>query len=106
MTSLPMPIGDMPAASAADSPPDEPPDVRSRFQGLLVRPVTRLSVSVQPENSGILVFISGMAPAALKRATAVASLSGAFPANSFEAPWVGTPSVVNASLIRKGKPVT
>ena len=33
MTSLPMPIGDMPAAIAADSPPDEPPGVRSRFQG-------------------------------------------------------------------------
>ena len=29
MRSLPMPIGDMPAASAADSPPDEPPGVRS-----------------------------------------------------------------------------
>src|ERR1700730_17484125 len=60
MTSLPMPIGDMPAAIAADSPPDEPPGVRSRFQGLLVRPVTRLSVSVQAENSGTFVFIRGM----------------------------------------------
>src|ERR1700679_1106711 len=76
MTSLPPPIGDMPAAGAADSPPDEPPGVRSRFHGLLVRPVTRLSLSVQVENSGRLVFISGMPPAALKRATAVASLSG------------------------------
>ncbi len=84
MTSLPMPIGDMPAASAADSPPEEPPGVRSRFQGLLVRPVTRLSVSVQKENAGRLVFISGMPPAALKRATAVASRSGILPANSQE----------------------
>src|SRR5580692_4307312 len=84
MTSLPMPIGDMPAAIDADSPPDEPPGVRSRFHGLLVRPVTRLSVSVHDENSGMLVFASGMPPAALYRATAVAYLVGIFPAKSFE----------------------
>src|SRR6202051_5010466 len=93
--SLPMPIGDMPAAIAADSPPDEPPGVRSRFQGLLVRPVTRLSVYVQPENSGRLVFIMGMPPAALNRATAVASLSGTFPAKSLDPRWVRTPAVSN-----------
>src|ERR1700731_2530932 len=79
-TSLPMPIGDMPAAIAADSPPDEPPGVRSRFHGLLVRPVTRLSVSVHAENSGILVFARAMPPAALNRATAVASWVGRLPA--------------------------
>ena len=45
-TSLPIPSGDIPAAMAAESPPDDPPGVRSTFQGLLVRPVTRLSVSV------------------------------------------------------------
>src|ERR1700694_1448959 len=80
-TSLPIPIGDMPAAIAADSPPEDPPGVRSRFHGLLVRPVTRLSVSVHPENSGRLVFAIGMAPAVLNRATAVASASGTKPAN-------------------------
>ena len=104
MTSLPMPIGDMPAASAADSPPDEPPGVRSRFQGLLVRPVTRLSLSVQAENSGRLLFMSGIPPAALKRATAVASLSGMAPTNSFEPRWVRTPAVSKASLIENGTP--
>ena len=75
-TSLPMPIGDMPAAIAADSPPEDPPGVRSRFQGLLVRPVTRLSVSVHAENSGRLVFARRIPPAALNRATAVASVPG------------------------------
>ena len=49
-----MPSGDIPAAIAADSPPEDPPGVRSRFHGLLVRPVTRLSVSVHAENSGIV----------------------------------------------------
>src|SRR5260370_21862896 len=91
--SLPIPIGDRPAAIAADSPPEEPPGVRSRFQGLLVRPVTRLSVSVQNENSGRLVFISEMPPAALKRATAAASAVGMWPANSFDPRWVRTPAV-------------
>src|ERR1700722_1371542 len=98
MTSLPMPIGDMPAASAADSPPDEPLGVRSRFHGLLVRPVTRLSLSVQVENSGRLVFISGMPPAALKRATAVASAAGIWPANNFDPRCVRTPGVARESL--------
>ena len=44
--SVPRPSGDMPAAIAADSPPLEPPGVRSRFQGLFVRPVRRLSLSI------------------------------------------------------------
>jgi len=92
------------AAIAADSPPDEPPGVRSRFQGLLVRPVRRLSVSVQAENSVILVFASGMPPAALKRVTAVASLSGMKPANNLEPRWLGMPAVSSASLMVKGTP--
>jgi hypothetical protein len=37
--SLPRPSGDMPAAMAADSPPLDPPGVRSRFQGLFALPV-------------------------------------------------------------------
>src|SRR3984885_5479188 len=85
-TSLPIPIGDMPAAIAADSPPEDPPGVRSRFHGLLVRPVTRLSVSVHAENSGRLVFARTMPPAALKRDTAVASASGTRPANTLLPP--------------------
>src|ERR1700722_11064208 len=76
ITPLPKRRHHVRAASAADSPPDEPPGVRSRFHGLLVRPVKRLSLSVQAENSGRLLFMSGIPPAALKRATAVASLSG------------------------------
>src|SRR5215831_19348374 len=74
-TSEPKPIGDIPAAMLADSPPLDPPGVRSRFQGLLVRPVTRLSVSVQQENSGTLVLESGIAPALFMRVTEEASAS-------------------------------
>ena len=43
--SLPMPPGEQNDEMAADSPPLDPPAVRSRFQGLLVRPVMKLSVS-------------------------------------------------------------
>jgi hypothetical protein len=103
-TSLPMPMGDIPAAIAADSPPEDPPGVRSRFQGLLVRPVTRLSVSVHPENSGRLVLASAIAPAALNRATAVASVSGRKPANNLVPRWVGMPAVSRESLMVNGTP--
>src|ERR1700733_15796513 len=83
--SLPMPIGERPAAIAAESPPLEPPGVRSKFHGFLDKPVTRLSVSCQAENSGRLVLASGMAPAALKRVTTVPSLSGIYPEHMLEA---------------------
>src|SRR5579863_10675512 len=43
--SLPIPPAEQPEAIAAASPPLEPPDVRDKSQGLLVRPCTRLSVS-------------------------------------------------------------
>ena len=45
--SVPRPIGLSPAAIAADSPPLEPPGVRSRFHGLFVRPESRLTLSVE-----------------------------------------------------------
>src|ERR1700729_410940 len=37
--SLPTPPGEQPLAMAAASPPDDPPGVRSMFQGLFDRPV-------------------------------------------------------------------
>src|SRR5712664_2100142 len=82
--SLPIPIGERPAAIAADSPPLDPPGVRSKFHGFRDKPVTRLSVSCQAENSGRLVFASGIAPAALKRVTTEASFSGILPEKIFE----------------------
>src|SRR3954453_6786996 len=67
--SGPRPSGDIPAAMAADSPPLDPPGVRSRSQGLFERPESRLSLSIQYENSGRLVLASRIAPAVLRRAT-------------------------------------
>lgn len=102
--SLPIPMGDMPEATAADSPPEDPPGVRSKFHGLLVRPVTALSVSVHAENSGALVLASRIPPAALMRLTAVASSSGMNPAKILEPRWVGMPAVSRASLTVTGTP--
>jgi hypothetical protein len=42
--SVPIPIGQTPAASATPAPPDEPPLVRSADQALRVRPVSGDSV--------------------------------------------------------------
>ena len=40
--SVPIARGPRPAETAADAPPDEPPGVRSRFQGFRVAPKRRL----------------------------------------------------------------
>ena len=85
----------MPAAMAADSPPLDPPGVRSGSYGLTVLPATRLSVSVQYDISGRLVLPSKMAPASRSLATAVASVAGTWSANSSDPRVVRTPAVSN-----------
>ena len=74
--SLPIPPKEQPAAMAAASPPLEPPEEYAGFHGLLVRPLTRLSVSYAMRNSGVLVLPSRMAPAAFRRETRGASERG------------------------------
>lgn len=102
--SVPNPIGDMPAAMAADSPPLDPPGVLSRFQGLFVRPESKLSLSVEYENSGRLVFARSIAPAAFIRATLTASSVGILPRNIGDPRCVATPAVSMESLTVKGTP--
>lgn len=86
--SVPRPSGDIPAAIAADSPPLEPPGVRLRSHGLFDRPLSRLSLSIQYENSGRLVLASRMPPAFFRRATVTASASGTRPLKIGEPRWV------------------
>jgi hypothetical protein len=62
-----------PAATAAAPPPLEPPGVRFRSQGLLVRPKIGLSVCASALRSGTLVLPITIAPAARRRATGVAT---------------------------------
>ncbi len=60
-------MGPSPAATAAAAPPLEPPGVRSRSQGLRVRPKSGLSVSALWPNSEVLVLPRMTAPAARRR---------------------------------------
>src|SRR5436309_10743289 len=81
--SLPAPPAEHPEAMAAASPPLDPPGVRERSQGLLVRPYRRLSVSHAISSSGVLVTPRMIAPALRKRATKGASGEGTQPARNF-----------------------
>src|SRR5262245_63481369 len=65
--SDPVASGTIPEASAAEVPPDDPPGVRSRSQGLRVIPNVGLSVCGFRPNSGVFV---------LQETTARASFSG------------------------------
>src|SRR5207248_5365124 len=67
--SLPTPPAEHPLAMTAASPPLEPPAVRDKSQGLLLRPYSRLSVSHAMRSSGVFVTPSTIAPACFSRST-------------------------------------
>ena len=102
--SLPRPNGVMPVASAAASPPLEPPGVRWPFQGLRVRPRSGLSVSRREPISARFVRPSGIPPALFMRSTIAASRSGSVFAKA-GTPWVvGEPTQSMFSLMVNGTP--
>ena len=70
----------MPVASATAAPPEEPPQVSSRFHGLRVMPNTSLKVLAPAPNSGVLVLPSTTPPAASMRSTCQAENSGTWSA--------------------------
>src|SRR5436305_11116478 len=84
--SEPVAHGTIPAATAAAEPPDEPPVVRERSQGLRVMPLASLAVQGKIVNSGTLVIPMGIAPAARSRRTTSASVSAGGP--NVREPWV------------------
>src|SRR5688572_8711920 len=55
--------GMMPAATAAEEPPLEPPGVRVTSHGLRVTPNTLVFVKLSVPNSGLAVLPTGTAPA-------------------------------------------
>src|SRR4051812_6176929 len=63
--SLAWAAGTMPAATAAAAPPDEPPGVRDRSQGLRQIPSSSDSVTGHRPNSGVLVLPKIDSPACL-----------------------------------------
>ena len=70
------PVPGKPAATAAPAPPEEPPGVRPRFQGLRVMPQSGLSVKLECANSGVAVLPIRIAPAARRRCQITGSKSG------------------------------
>ena len=98
--SEPSSSGTMPDATAAAAPPDDPPDVRLRSSGLLTRPWTGLSLCQSASHMATLVLPRMTAPAALSRATAVASLSATQPFIAGTPQLVGRPGDVERFLHR------
>ncbi len=80
--SEPSATGTIPEATAAAAPPDDPPGVRDRSQGLRVAPKTSLNVCDPAPNSGVLVLPITIAPAARSRSTTSESDEGTCEANS------------------------
>src|SRR5258706_2787338 len=62
--SLACAAGTIPAATAAAAPPDEPPGVRDRSQGLREGPNSSGSVTGSRPSSGVLVLPNITSPAA------------------------------------------
>ncbi len=92
--SVPIVSGPMPEATAAALPPEDPPGVRSGFQGLRVMPVSGLSVTPFQPNSGVVVLPKITAPCSRRRATAGASsFHGPLGSMVFEPRSVGQPFV-------------
>ena len=76
-----MASGTIPAASAAPEPPEEPPALIARFQGLRVCPNTGLKVCA-PAHSGTLDFPIAIAPLSCKRLTVASDSVAMFLAKS------------------------
>src|SRR5437762_11987754 len=91
-----------PPATAAAEPPDEPPGTRARSHGLRVRWYAECSVDEPIANSSMLVLPRITTPAALSRATIVASYGGTKCSRIFEPHVVRTPRVLKTSLSATG----
>src|SRR6218665_2496275 len=102
--SLPTSSELMPEATATAPPPELPPQVRSTSHGLFVRPKMVLCVCVSSASRGMFVLPTMTAPAALSRATTVASRSGMWRASASKPLVVRSPVVSKASLMVRGTP--
>ena len=78
--SVPMPMSQRPAASAAAFPPDEPPVVRPGSRGFWTVPYQSFWLVTPQANSCRFAFPTTTAPAATSRSTAVAVRTGTWSA--------------------------
>ena len=96
--------GTMAAATAAALPPEEPPGVWSRLQGLRATPNASLSVNGHRHSSGTLVLPTSSAPAARRRRTGSASVGGRLLAGGRRADAGRRPGQVDVVLDRHRHP--
>src|SRR3954447_22918736 len=102
--SVPMASGASKPATAANDPPDEPPGIRPRSQGLRVGPYAEFSVELPIANSSMLVLPSMTTPASLIRRVIVASYGGRHPSRIFDPAVVGRSFVTTTSFMASGTP--
>src|SRR5919198_362640 len=104
--SVPIASGAWYPATAADDPPDDPPGMRLRSQGLWLGPKAEVSVDDPIANSSIFVLPSITMPACLMRRVIVASYGGNQPSRIFEPAVVGRSFVTTTSFIASGTPAS
>ena len=104
--SEPKPPGTNRAATAAALPPEEPPGIRSRSQGLRVTWLALFSVEEPIANSSMLARPMKTAPASRRRAATVESAGGRKPSRIREAQVVRRPATQMLSLIASGTPAS
>src|SRR5919197_4653057 len=102
--SVPIAHGALPAATAAELPPDEPPGTRRRSHGLSTGPKPEFSFDEPIANSSWLVLPSSGAPASARRLTAVAGYGGGEPPRIPDPACGGTPPGPKRSFTPTGKP--
>src|SRR5689334_23354530 len=84
--------GTMPAATAAADPPEDPPGVRPRSQGLRAGPHAAGSVTPLAPNSGVLVLPKITSPASIHRWTIVACCATGVDLSARDPDEVGRPA--------------
>ncbi len=92
------------AATEAALPPEEPPGVRSRSQGLRQGPKALFSLDEPMANSSMLSLPTTTAPATSSRSTTVASKGGTKPSRMREPQVVSSPFVRKMSFSAMGTP--
>ena len=103
--SVPSASATIPAASAAELPPLDPPAVRAGSHGFRVTPSSGLSVTPFHPNSGVVVLPGRTAPWRRRAATAGASsFHGPAGSTAREPRSVGQPRVGKTSLTPTGTP--
>src|SRR5207247_2877144 len=91
--SEPTASGPKPAATAAPAPELDPPELRSKFQGLRVTPYRELTPEAITPKSGMALFPRMIAPCSRSRAVAGESRAGLGRRAQARVPWnVGMPA--------------